>query len=533
MYRIVLIDDEPLVLAGIASLIPWEEYDCTIVGKATNGNRAMELILDLNPDIVITDIRMPVMNGLELIEACQKQGCEFAFLLLTNLEDFQLAQQAVRLGATDYLVKLDLQPQALIDALERAKASCDLIKSHHKKELYSFLLKDSQAQVERSYFTQLLNPQKEEFPVNSEIEKNYPVVYMILFQMMPEQIQFGQTDAYDFQFIRSQLLDIISGISSRYFARCTTLPQEKDTLALAVCPKPENDSEKALSDFCSKINVALSTYFALTAQFGISRRKEQLSELAEAFLESKKVLDDCYYESDRSISFYRPQTGERHRSGNREFNINFLKKAMSDAVLHNESSELQQIFDELSALFRQYKPGKTQAVSACINIYSYFHDLFQEESTDTEDFPYISDITEQLAQLGSLDDILLWLYSFCEKMCSLLVERKENRSDKLVYLAKRYINEHYTEKLTLSDIADHLRISSGHLSTTFSRYMNLTISDYIAQVKIEHAKELIDSGQYLIYEIAGQLGFDNAYYFSKVFKKVTGMSPRDYDSLHK
>lgn len=533
MYRIVLIDDEPLVLAGIASLIPWEEYECTIVGKATNGNSAMELILELNPDIVITDIRMPVMNGLELIEACQKQGCEFAFLLLTNLEDFQLAQQAVRLGATDYLVKLDLQPQALIDALERAKDCCNLMKSHHKKELYSFLLKDSQAQVERSYFTQLLNPQKDEFPVNSELEKNYPFVYMILFQMMPEQIQFGQTDAYDFQFIRSQLLDIISGISSRYFARCTTLPQEKDTLALAVCPKLENDNEKALSDFCNKINVALSTYFALTAQFGISKRKEQLSELPEAFLEAKKALDDCYYESNRSISFYRPQTGERHRSSNREFNINFLKKAMYDAVLHNESSELHQIFDELSSLFRQYKPGKTQAVSACINIYSFFHDLFQEESADTEDFPYISDITEQLAQLGSLDDILLWLDSFCEKMCGLLTERKENRSDKLVYLAKRYINEHYTEKLTLSDIADHLRISSGHLSTTFSRYMNLTISDYIAQVKIEHAKELIDSGQYLIYEIAGQLGFDNAYYFSKVFKKVTGMSPRDYDSLHK
>lgn len=180
MYRIVLIDDEPLVLAGIASLIPWEEYECTIVGKATNGNSAMELILELNPDIVITDIRMPVMNGLELIEACQKQGCEFAFLLLTNLEDFQLAQQAVRLGATDYLVKLDLQPQALIDALERAKDCCNLMKSHHKKELYSFLLKDSQAQVERSYFTQLLNPQKDEFPVNSELEKNYPFVLSLI-----------------------------------------------------------------------------------------------------------------------------------------------------------------------------------------------------------------------------------------------------------------------------------------------------------------------------------------------------------------
>lgn len=252
MYRIVLIDDEPLVLAGIASLIPWEEYECTIVGKATNGNSAMELILELNPDIVITDIRMPVMNGLELIEACQKQGCEFAFLLLTNLEDFQLAQQAVRLGATDYLVKLDLQPQALIDALERAKDCCNLMKSHHKKELYSFLLKDSQAQVERSYFTQLLNPQKDEFPVNSELEKNYPFVYMILFQMMPEQIQFGQTDAYDFQFIRSQLLDIISGISSRYLPAAPHCLRKRTPLPLPYVPSWKMTTKRLFLIFAIK-----------------------------------------------------------------------------------------------------------------------------------------------------------------------------------------------------------------------------------------------------------------------------------------
>lgn len=532
MYRIVVVDDEPLVLAGIASLVCWEDHDCCIVGKATNGPSAKELILKVNPDIVITDIRMPVMNGLELIEACQKEGCEFTFLLLTNLEDFQLAQKAVRMGAIDYLVKLDLQPEVLIDALERAKASCDLMKSHHKKELYSLLLKDSQEQLEKNYFSQLLDGAKEELPENPEIAQYYDSAYIILFQMTPELIEFGQTEPYDFHFIRSQLLDVVSGISSRYFSHSCILNPEKDTLLLVVSPKKENDNEKSFTEFCSKINVALSTYFALTAQFGISQKKEQLLNLPEAYLEAKKAIQRCYYESALTISFYGNQPALQ-RYTNREFNINFLKKAMSDAVLHNESAELHQIFDELSSLFRQYKPGKTQAVSACINIYSYFHDLFQNENCDTDDFPYISDITEQLNQLRSLDDILLWLDSFCEKMCSLLSERKENRSDKLVFLAKRYINEHYTEKLTLSDIADHLRISSGHLSTTFSRYMNLTVSDYIAQVKIDHAKELIDSGQYLIYEIANQLGFDNAYYFSKVFKKVTGMSPRDYDSLHK
>ena len=121
MYRIILIDDEPLILAGIASLINWEDHGCCIVGKATNGHAAIDLILEARPDIVITDIRMPVMDGLEVIETCKDKGCEFAFIFLTNLEDFQLAKQAVHLGAADYLVKLDLQPQTLIQALDRAK----------------------------------------------------------------------------------------------------------------------------------------------------------------------------------------------------------------------------------------------------------------------------------------------------------------------------------------------------------------------------------------------------------------------------
>ena len=78
MYRVIIVDDEPLILAGIASLITWEEYDCTIIGKATNGPSAFDMIMELKPDIVITDIRMPVLNGLELVEKCKDEGCTFA-----------------------------------------------------------------------------------------------------------------------------------------------------------------------------------------------------------------------------------------------------------------------------------------------------------------------------------------------------------------------------------------------------------------------------------------------------------------------
>ncbi len=534
MYRIILIDDEPLILAGIASLICWEEHDCCIVGKATNGHTALELILDTRPDIVITDIRMPVMNGLELIQACKERIGDFAFIFLTNLEDFQLAKEAVHLGATDYLVKLDLQPQTLIQALERAKEHCSRMESHHNKELYTLLLKDSKKQLEQNYFSQLLlHPWDAPFPFQPEIDNAYPKAYLILCQMKPEQIRFGQTESYDFQFISSQLLDVVSGIGARYFSSHTILMPQKDTMLLVVSPKEEHDREGSLSEFCTKVNVALGTYFALTALFGVSQRKMEVSQFPEGLTEARSALGRCYYDSALGIVFYQDQKSRLRPPVQREFNINFLKKSMSMAVLENESQDLMEIFHQLSDLFTQYKPDKTQAVSACINIYSYLHDLLQNEGSQDNEFPYSMDIAKQLSSLGSLDDILLWLDSFCEKICAMLTERKEKRSDKFVYMAKRYIHEHYREKLTLSEIAEHLKISPGYLSSTFSRYMNRTVSDYIAEVKIEHAKELIDSGQYLIYEIADQLGFENAYYFSKVFKKVTGMAPKNYECWHK
>ena len=558
MYRIILIDDEPLILAGIASLINWEMHDCCIVGKATNGHAAIDLILEMRPDIVITDIRMPVMNGLEVIEACREKDCEFAFIFLTNLEDFQLAKQAVHLGAADYLVKLDLQPQTLIQALDRAKEHCSRMESHHNRELYSILLKDNQKQLERNYFSQLifqssegpkppeglrapenpgppeaLKPSEHGPAANPEIDELYKNIYIILFQMRPEQILFGQPEAYDFQFIASQLLDVVSGIGARYFSAHTILTPQKDMMLLVACPKPESDNEKSFSEFCTKVNVALGTYFALTALFGVSQRKPGPACLAQAYAEARSALEHCYYDSALRIAFYRNLDPRLCKPAQREFNINFLKKSMSAAVLENESQDLRDMFHELSELFCQYKPDKTQAVSACINIYSYLHDLLLKDGSQDSDFPYSIDIAEQLSRLASLDDILLWLDSFCEKICAMLTDRKEKRSDKFVYMAKRYIHEHYREKLMLSDIAEYLKISPGYLSSCFSRYMNRTVSDYIAEVKIEHAKELIDSGQFLIYEIADQLGFENAYYFSKVFKKVTGMSPKNYECRNK
>lgn len=524
MYRIVLVDDEPLILAGIASLVNWEDYDCTIVGKATNGPSAYDLILELQPDILITDIRMPVLNGLELVEKCQHAGCTFAFIVLTNLEEFQLVRKALSLGASDYLVKLDLDAESLTASLARAKESCDLlIKKHQHRAMDNLSSKDGDS----NYFSSLLLTE-ETSPASPDIQTRYPHPFTILFSLEPTHVSFDTEDTLsDLSHINQQLMDIVSGISSRAFQTSTMLHYDSHTYLVAASVEDPTRIDDDIRQFCQKCISALKTYFELHPVFGISMAKASVEELPGALKESATALEYYYYNSASPIVFYQGQTF--HKSRAHSFNINFLKKDLSASIQQNDSQKMQSIFDQIIDLFVDCKPNKEPAISVCINIYTYLYSFFDKDDAYQDVFPYTINIASQLKRLNSLSAILEWLQIFCGKLCRLLDERKENRSDKVVDQAKSYIEEHYQEKLTLTEIADILNISSGYLSNNFKKFTGMTLSDYIAHIKIEHAKELIDTHQYLMYEISDMLGFDNPYYFSKVFKKVTGISPREHE----
>ncbi|MDO5415706.1 MAG: response regulator [Lachnospiraceae bacterium] len=532
MYRIVLVDDEPLILAGIASLLDWEAYDCTIVGKATNGPTAFELIKETEPDIVITDIRMPVMDGLELVEKCKADGCSFAFIVLTNLEEFHLVRKALALGASDYLVKLDLNESALAESLDRAKEAVNLLMNHRNNRMFHELLKDNEGNLVKNCFRRLLLTGETLEQLPEEIREQYPRPFVLLFSLSPINIGLGtEEEPYDFHQISQQMLDILGGIASRFFLHYCLLEYRTDTFLLAASLRPDGAFDSTLKEFCPKLSIALKTYFELSAVYGISSLKDDLLQLPEGLKEAQTALEYYYFDSSSPVVFYQGQN--YHVSRARKFNINMFKKDLSSAFTQNDSQRLKEVFDQLVTLFQENRPGKEQATSACINIYTYMYSFFETEDNSYQDiFPYTSNIAEQLNHFKSLSDILTWLETFCGKLCRLLNDRKTTRSDMLVEMARAYIEEHYQEKLTLSDISENLNISAGHLSSTFKKLTGTTLSDYIAAVKINRAKELIDTHQYLMYEISDMLGFDNPYYFSKVFKKVTGISPREHENRY-
>jgi two-component system response regulator YesN len=136
-----------------------------------------------------------------------------------------------------------------------------------------------------------------------------------------------------------------------------------------------------------------------------------------------------------------------------------------------------------------------------------------------------------LNSMISLQEICLWMEQFQKNVCQILEETFSGRGERLIQTAIRYIEEHYEKRITLLEISEMLGISAGYFSSLFSQKMGKTFSDYVNWVKICHAKRLLEEHQYLVYEVAEMLGFENAYYFSRVFKKVTGMTPTEYEGL--
>lgn len=531
MYRVILVDDEPLILAGIASLITREDYDCTIVGKATNGPSAYDMILAEQPDLVITDIRMPVLNGLELVEKCQASGCRFSFIVLTNLEDFQLARQAIVLGACDYLVKLNLTPEELSTALNRAKEDYNIRFAQRKEAVQPQISPFSMRDIISYYFRQVLIIGDTEAAVPQGAEALYVNPFVVAFSIRQDNIHFHpELEMESLKQNAPNILTILKGLGERFFPQQTFLQYNRNTFLLVGSIKDTASFAAQVSSFCQKAATALKTYFEFASVFGVSTigNRRGILEVPLLFSEAMTALDYYYYDSRSSVVFYEGQHIHESSAGN--FNINFLKKDLSVSIQQSDSDRLREIFDQIIQLFKQNSPAKRPAVSACINIYTFLYSFFEDEKNSYQDiFPYTLNIAEYLEHFTSLKDILEWLESFRDKLCKLLDDRKNTRSDKLVDQAARYIDEHYQEKLTLADIARELNISAGHLSITFKKYTGTTVSDYIANVKIHHAKELIDTHKYLMYEISDILGFDNPYYFSKVFKKVTGISPREHE----
>lgn len=422
MYRLLIVDDEPLVQIGLKTMLAKDHADrIEIIGTASNGQEAWDIISNDPPDIVIADIRMPVMTGLELLnKSHNKYGTVPAFIMLTAYEEFEMARQALVCEAVDYLVKIELNPATLSAAIDKAIARVDEEKpsSNNTDNHAQSSLDDLRQKLMLKLFNHLITSKDDLLSQAADLNLSFDYNrYIVVYGQISSKAAPGE-DSYS-----PQALDIYN--SSISMAR-------------------EIISRHAP---CSIVSIDLK-HFAVIFYFTENDPVAGTMDLITEALENARTMITSYFKTTLTFG---------------------IGSAVSTPM------DIAVSFDE----------AKTA----------------QQQADDTQPVRLFSHI------VGS---------------------NRRSGKDKLIGAIQEYIDENLNGKLQLNEVAEVFGLSPAYLSVLFKKNTETGFSEYVYTKKIDRAKQMLLSGDMKIYEVADALGFESAYYFSKVFKKVDGHSPREY-----
>lgn len=531
MYKLLIVDDEPLVQVGIKSMINWTDLNIKICGTAINGATALQLIESQSPDIVITDIKMPVMSGLELAKICsERYGTSPPyFIILTSHEDFHMAKEALTYQVTDYLVKLELTPQILQHAMKRVFDKLEHLERQQNKPssiVYPFFEK---------FFIRLLNnlfESEEQFLLQSH-DLNLDFHYLGYVCCYGE-IHSDQADKFPLPkqlALYSSALQMLKELTAKYFP-CYVISLDTRHFALIFCydnsAKPQKGNPyygQEIHKILNQIGTMIQNYYNATFRCGIGSLVETPESISDSYQYARQTFQTT--NTTCKISFYEDtlRTDSYHDS----FNISLFRKDLTTAFEEYDADAFQKTITSICELFLSHPDHYVQALDAACNILYLSISLLQNGKNIISDFyqdnpdGYLSIYAQT-----SVIQIVNWLHSFSEQMYLVLKNRHKDYKNHVVSNVKKYIQAHITERLSLNEVAAVFGISPNYLSQLFGRYNEKGFSEYINTCKINESKKLLADSSLKIYQVSEKLGFESAFYFSKVFKKVEGISPTEY-----
>lgn len=533
MIKLLIADDEPLVQIGLKSMISWEELGIEICATAANGDAAYQLICEHRPEIVLTDIQMPCSSGLELGKRCREEfGALPLFILLTNYEDFQYAKEAISFQAFDYLIKIDLSPENLTATIEKAIAQVRLLQdtgsASPSGSASEFRL------LQERFFIRLLNnlfetdTQYQCLLEELKIPAHYSG-YAAAHVIVQPPAQDGQLSQEQMLKYYSSTRQMLTELFSKHLP-CQVIPLDIRHMAVVLyfSDSSAGDWKTAVTYAFQQAFEMLFNYYSVRLLACIGRYVGNMRELSVSYYDAKQLVSSV---SENSPILYWDDCP--NFSGLRNvFNLSLFRKEIGKAFEELNETALHQVFSDITELLSSENVPYSQALDAAGSILHFTVTLLPNgEEIASSLFQDDPETYCSLYRQKTVPAILNWLNILENGLCAFLPEYKSKHKNYLVENTKKYIREHLHQRIVLQDLADSFEVSPNYLSQLFKKFEGVGINEYVSNLKIEKSKELLKDGNLKIYEVADRLGFESAFYFSKVFKRVTGVAPKDYRNI--
>ena len=541
MLKIFLAEDEVVVRETIKRMIPWEELGFELVGEAADGEMALPLLLRQQPDLLITDIKMPFMDGLTLARLAKKEIPGLKVVILSGYDDFNYAKQAIGIGVEDYLLK-PITKNALIERLSEIRSRYEHEKT--QKEYYEKFQREMQAYEKnssRDFFEALVGGSMDMMEVYKRAEKlGLDIVAeaynVLIFTMNCDEDFSGQRDEYS-----SWEAESLELLENFFAGHSSTMLFRSNIFSYGVLLKGQRETIEENTRACvDEIRKILSRQDGRREWFlAVGQSVERLSQIQKSYHTASRAFSQRYL-YDENILYYDEMETMEHPSGQAETEDNaylqkvdvnalnpaILQKFLSNGLQEETENFVKDYFYAIgqepmeSLVFRNYV-----ILNVRFSVISFIKglgcDTNEMESADTE---------EVLAESGKNMESAI---AYAKKMISQAIEIRDqnsgNKNRSILKTAVDFIDSHYMdEEISLNTVANVANVSSNHFCALFSQNMGQTFIEYLTTLRMNKAKELLRCTGMRSSEIAGEIGYKDAHYFSYLFKKTQGMTPSDY-----
>ena len=524
MYKVFLADDEIVVREGIRNNFPWDETDFTLVGEASDGEMALSMLQDIKPDILITDIRMPFMDGLELCRQLSAVMPWMYIIIISGHDDFAYAKEAISIGVKEYLLK-PVSVQELKRVLERMAEGIRVEKQQQANlRIFRDQLASSSALLKQKLLSDLLLgvPEGEIIKRARALQTGLTAKRYLVMVIDPGK---ADTAAEDLRSAESVICRLTNNSGGTVY-----MCQLQGRFVLLVMGDDDADVEERTYGLAQSIRYDIERNTSLSPMVTIGTTVNFLYKAPESYqeacsllttmIESEEsnrnrrilgVLDIAPAESLSLMDVKMPKIYERLRHASR---------ADADDILTEFTNELGESAAKSKLLMNYLFVDTVLAASRIVRDCG---------GVPQEVIPAAFQAEGKTAVMIGVDETLALARDVIAKALEFRDEQGSERYGVVIRKAKAFIGEHYADpEITLRQVANEVAMSNNHFCTIFSQETGVTFTEYITTLRIEKAKELLRGRQMRTSDVASEVGYNDPHYFSYLFKKYTELTPRDY-----
>jgi two-component system, response regulator YesN len=531
MLKVILADDEEIIREGICQCVDWEKLGYIVAGQAEDGEQALELVEAIQPDVIITDIKMPFVNGLEFVERIKEKNKDAFVIIVSGHDEFQYAQKALKLGVYEYILK-PVDPEYLTDLLVAIREEyAKRLKEKNEVLVLKEKLQKSAPLVKEKYLKDIIHGNLEASVPDETVSAMNDFIgccYSVIIAQLDDYYFKVQdlSDAARMQ-MEKQLYGILEGVAK---TRTGVILLDSSIYEYIICLSGSSEEElrgKQL-EICSDVRSEINSNISCTITMAMGGIHDNLNGLANSYREAADALLHKFLVGNNKDMFYE---AKEMIPGKELKEFENIDAGLVSAIKTADKGKIKEILDTMVKQIYSHGSRSHIYMEMIIgSIYIQAMKVIKESGGAVEEVlsnhidSYKRVLSHQTVE-GMVKELLVLLNDIVDYIQT----KKSGKFDVVIDRAKECIGNNFTDtSFSLEDVARHVNVSSCYFSVIFKQTMGETFIDYITRLRIEKAKELLRLSRYKTYEISFMVGYNNSTYFSTTFKKLTGFSPTEY-----